>query len=372
MAKRLHLLLISITLVVCGCSYERIIEELGFIHSIGYELNDGEFEVTIGVPQVSTEAVKDREVHSVVVKNPRNAIQYLERRTERKLVNGQLTNVLYSKEMAEKGLVKPMDTLVRDPFVGLGVKVIIVDGSPKELLTIDYPAHPRTERYITYMIQREIDHYNISDATLHLFMRDYYDDGIDPVAPMIKKGKKEIILDGLALFNGDKYKGRINPSNSKIFLLFLDNFKGGEFSVDLPSEGNSGESENEYPSYFTVTIINNQKKVDVHHGEAGTITVHLQLKLEMSIEEYSGDLNLMEKKNQHYLEEKLSEYITGEANSIINYFQEIGVDPLGIGREVRNSMNYREWTALDWKETYPDVEINIDVTSKLKRVGNLR
>ncbi|WP_269758130.1 hypothetical protein [Thalassobacillus sp. C254] len=45
-------------------------------------------------------------------------------------------------------------------------------------------------------------------------------DGVEPVATLVKVGENEIIMDGTALFKGDQYVSKIDPKKSNIFFFY--------------------------------------------------------------------------------------------------------------------------------------------------------
>jgi spore germination protein len=49
--------------------------------------------------------------------------------------------------------------------------------------------------------------------------------------------------------------------------------------------------------------------------------------------------------------------------------QQAKTDALGIGRYVRNSLSYKEWTSLNWREVYPQIEVECHVKVTIKDYG---
>jgi spore germination protein len=52
---------------------------------------------------------------------------------------------------------------------------------------------------------------------------------------------------------------------------------------------------------------------------------------------------------------------------MIQQFQEKGIDPLGIGEEVRTRT--RKWDQKKWKELYPDIKITVQAKVKIMESG---
>ncbi len=75
----------------------KIIEDLGFIHGMGLDIEDeGEYEegrkllVTVSIPQIEEDAEKDRELLTTVARSDKEAMLNISRQSNRKLVSGQL------------------------------------------------------------------------------------------------------------------------------------------------------------------------------------------------------------------------------------------------------------------------------------------
>jgi spore germination protein len=362
-------LLFAVLLVLTGCGDERILEKMGLIHSTGYDLvpaeNEGEkdkLRVTIAVPKADSEGKIKRETMTAVVASSKEARIEFSRQTELSLVSGQIRNTLFGVTLAQKGLREHIDTLVRDPAVSQRVKITIVNGSVYDLLTKRYPDHPRPGQYMDRMLEKEAASMMIPTVTLYDFTRDLYDDGIDAVAPILKQKGKHIALDGIALFQGDRYVSRIEPEDTLIFAILSQNFRRGEMSIDLRKAGLGNER-----LLFSSMISN--RKIKVTHEANGNPRVQIRMVVKGSVLEYFGDLKIGEDQDRHKLEKLVAEYVTLHAKKMIANMQQHKADSLGIGMHVRNSMSYAEWKSLKWDEVYPQIEVNCSAEVVIKHFG---
>jgi spore germination protein len=373
--KLLLTLVTSISLIILGtgCAQERIVEELGFIHGVGYELNeaenadeDGILTITLSLPQVSPTAVTDRVTLTTTAHTSKEGRTQLARQTERVLVSGQLRTVLFSDNLAERGFKDTIDTLNRDHSIGLNLKVIVVNGSAKELLMGEYEQHPRTSRYIYEMVEKEAKTHVTIDTSLYQFIRDYYDDGIDPIVPLIKQGKKEIILDGIGLFKGDQLVIKVHPKDGRVFKMLHGDYLGGNITVEMDLKDEP--KEDDY-LYLTFNTLESTRKVNVKSPSEIEIDLHVK----GGVDEYTGHLDLSDDEVQMEIEEKLGKYIEEIGQKIISEMQEKQSDSLGLGQFVRNSSSYQKWKGMNWKEEiYPDAKISVNVDVKLKGFGSVK
>ena len=365
--------MILLFVIFCsGCAQPQVVEDLGFVHSIGYDLNEAEdaeetgvLVVTVAIPQITPTAETDRELLTTVAHTSKQARAKMARKTNRELVSGQLRTALFGMNLAEKGFFDTMDTLKRDYTIGLNIKIIVVNGSSKELLLEDYPEHPRTSRYLFELIDKEAKSYVTVDTSLHEFMRDYYDDGGDAIAPIVKVGINEIIMDGIGLFDGDRLVMKVDPIDARPFMMLHGDYLGGDITKEIKLE----EEEKESYLYITFSTIQSWRKVNVKSPEE----IDIDLKVEGSIDEYTGHLELSDDEVQKEIEKKLAKHIEKVCKHLIHEMQQKNTDSLGIGKFVRNSSKYKEWQEMNWKEEiYPHAKINVNATVKLKGFGGVK
>ncbi|MDQ0115346.1 Ger(x)C family spore germination protein [Paenibacillus harenae] len=367
--KALLLQLFAVLLVLTGCGDEKILERLGFIHTAGYELVPAEnsdepdrLRVTIAVPKADPEGKIKRETMTAVVATSKEAKIEFSRQTELSLVSGQLRNTLFGAALARKGIGEHIDTFVRDPAISQRMKITVVNGNVQHLLTRRYAEHPRPGQYVDRMLDKEAEAMMIPNVTLYDFTRDYYDDGIDAVAPIIREKGKDITIDGIALFQGDRYVARIDPDDSLIFAILRRNFKRGEMSINLNSLGYGKEK-------LLFSSMVSSRKIKVNRGENGGLSVQIRMLVKGSVLEYVGDLKIGEEEDRHKLEKRIAEYLTSNAQKMIDAMQRHKADSIGIGKHVRNSMSYAEWKSTNWDELYPNIEVKCSTEVVIKHFG---
>ncbi len=372
MRNLLLVVLILTSFLLTGCPEKKIVEDLGFIHSVGYELNEaddaeeeGVLILTVAMPQITPTAEKDREVLTTIAHTSKEGRMKLARKTDRALVSGQLRTALFSRNLAEIGIFDTMDTLLRDHTIGLNLKIIVVNGSSKDLLIGDYPEHPRTSRYIFELIDKEAKTLITADTSLHKFKRAFHDDGIDPIVPVIKQGIEEIIVDGLGLFSGERLVMTINPVDARIFMMLHGDYVGGDMTKEMILD----DEEKESYLYMTFTTLKSKRKVKVNSPSE----IDVNVEVEGSISEYTGLLDLSDDEVQKEIEKKLAANIEEVSERLIKEMQQKQADNIGIGQFVRNSSKYEEWQEMDWKEEiYPEAKINVNVNVKLRGFGSVK
>ncbi|MNG35426.1 hypothetical protein D3C84_1221530 [compost metagenome] len=82
-------------------------------------------------------------------------------------------------------------------------------------------------------------------------------------------------------------------------------------------------------------------------------------------------MQLSKDENRVKLEKQLSEYLSGRTEEMTKMMQENKVDSIGVGIYVRNSMSYKAWKSLDWREQLPKAKIRCSLISKIKDFGEI-
>ncbi|GAB6989126.1 Ger(x)C family spore germination protein [Paenibacillus pini] len=355
-----------ILIIVCsGCAKnQRVLEKLGMDHTIGYDQLQGKLLVTATLPNPKSINEGNDEILTSTAKTSKEAKINIARESSRSIVTGQLRNTMYSEEIARSGLKDLIQNLARDPSISPRVKITLVAGSVHDLLTSSYPGHPETSQYVDHMLNKNLKNQNIPLVNLHQFTRDLLDDGIDPVAPIIKKAGDNVIIDGIALFKDDKYIVRLDPKYNLIFAMTRGNFKQGELFVEL--------QEDQKTSSVMLGTLSSRHKFHVHQDNKGSWMVDLHLYLKGSIQEYTGTQILTNNIDIEQLAKQISHSIQASVNRMVSTMQTNGVDSIGIGKHIRNHMNYKEWNALKWSEVYPKVKLNCIVHTKIKEYGQIQ
>lgn len=357
--------LLMLPLLMSGCGDQLILERLGFTQSTAYDLlPDGRLKISVSIPKADPEATVRREVLTTVARTSKEGRILLSRKTNLILVSGQLRSALFGQTLAQKGLWSYIDTFQRDPSISPRVKIVVVNGEASKLLGRNFEQHPRTGQYIDRLLEKTYRGHTMPRATLYDFIRDYYDDGIDPIAPIVVSRNRNVELDGIALFDKDKFKMKIAPDQSLLFSMVRGSVSQGELSINLNNKRGTQS--------VMLDSIQTKRKLKVYRRDASSFEMELHLTIRTSIREYLGTLQLSEKNDRHKLETDVSEHISKQLDRMISSIQKHGVDSLGFGKVVRNSLSYNEWKALDWTAVYPQIKTKCLVDIKIKDHGKLK
>src|SRR5690606_31122655 len=110
----------ALMLSLTGCGDQRILEDLGFIHTYGFDVVEQDqdenepielYRITANIPKANREGREKQETLSTMAITVKEARIKMSAKTELSLVSGQLRNTLFGTEFAKKGIWRHIDTL---------------------------------------------------------------------------------------------------------------------------------------------------------------------------------------------------------------------------------------------------------------------
>jgi Ger(x)C family germination protein len=194
------------------------------------------------------------------------------------------------------------------------------------------------------------------------------DPGKDFTLPSIKLKGKEVITNGIALFNNDKLTGLLPLRQSVLFVLLTGKMgKSAHITQKLTNSDSSNTSD-----YLTIEVSNRKLKRDlkITTDKKGNVYAHIKLQLKVIVLEAPRD-NIYKMEERKKLNEKLSKQLTKEAKQITKKLQKANCDAFGIGR---NLIAYHPelWKKKNWNKDYAKVKFKPEVEVKILYSGVLK
>jgi spore germination protein len=347
--KKALLVWSCLCILMGSCTNKKVIDDLDLVQASGCDLKGENLEFTFVVPIFAQKEKNSVVTYTSVGKTPKEAKSRAEEKSFEPLVSGQLRLSVYSNELAEKGLFNIIDNLDRDPSIGNLVYLAIIEGKVKEFLNIKPAIRKNIALYGKTILESNIEIGNLPHTNLHSFLFQYFQVGQDPYLPILKKDGKKIKIEGVALFQGDKYVSKIPAKKLFLFKSLVEVHKEGTYGIEFGG-GESISIHNIYsrPKY----------EVTVKNGKP-FFTIHVKMK--GRIEALSKRKNLEEEQEIKRIETKTKKLWEKDAKEIVTSFQKHNVDPIGFGAVFKE--HYRNFDEKKWKEMYSDapIEIKYDV-----------
>jgi spore germination protein len=341
---------ICFAVILTGCVKKEVLDDISLIEGIGFDYVDHKTILgTVLIPvYLKDEAPKDNtfSAKSVVQKK---ILQDIQRQAADPIVTGSLEVVLFGESLAKKeGILELIDAFQRDPGVGSGLYLAVVDGEAKELLKGSYGIRGNAT-YISNLIEQNNKREDLPKTNLQRFLSDFYQEGKTPYIPQLKKvGKNQVEINGISLFKHGKMVDLIKPNKMFFFKLLVDKYSEGMQRVEIDS------------GLASVRSIRSTHNFELTKREPVEITIHL--KVNGIIEEFTGQ-DLTPKAIQQ-LQTKFEKDINKNCLTLIQQFQEKEIDPVGLGHFVKTqtrNFDFKKWSEDQSKDLVVKIKTDVEI-----------
>lgn len=268
--------------------------------------------------------------------------------SERPLESGQIRIILFTEKLAKKGINRILDTLLRDVEIGNLTYIGILEGGGNDegakLFSGKYNTASNVAIYIKKMLEHSMKSGVIPNDNLYMQTFRYYRDGQDTYMPILKKKKNSIKVISMALFNQDKYVGRVEEKDMFLFKTLLE-------KSELDSH--------EFKTKLGYTIVNNIRSSPSYHVyiKKGKPSFVIRVKIAARIQEISKNTNLENKKNVEKIQKDIEKNLNMDGEKLVKKLQSLGADPLALGAKFKQ--HYRPFQLKEWRKMYKDVPVKI-------------
>jgi spore germination protein len=345
---------IFVAFSLTGCVKKEILDDISLIEGIGFDYVDQENILgTVIVPVYLPDQPPKSNTYSAKAEIKKSILQEVQRQTADPIVTGSLTVVLFSKTLSEKvGILPLVDPFQRDPGVGSGLYLAVVDGETKELLSGDYGVRGNAI-YISNLMEHNIKNEDLPKTNLQLFLADFYQEGKTPFIPQLKQIEKDKLkINGISLLKHGKMVDSIAADKMFFFKLLTDKYSEGLHNVKI----DSGEA--------AVRSIRSSHNFELTKRNPTEVTIHI--KVDGIINEFTGQ-ELTPKMMQE-LQQQFAKDIQKECLNLIQRFKDKQIDPVGIGHFVKTQT--RNFDFNNWRENqYKDLVVKIKSDVKISESG---
>lgn len=356
--------------MLTGCWDQKIYERIGFVLELGVEKGQNrDLLVTSIIPVIGADAKNASDLLIVEANSIMHAIDTNNRLSGKLLLGGRIQQLLFSDQIAEKGIRNVMNVIDRDTQNPLLAYVVVVEGSPRNLMKkeLSFKNKPRPGIYLNQLIKADVEHAYIPDTKIYNFDIDSFKKGKDPMAPLVKLRRDGIESIGSALFSGDKMVGRVGVRETML-LTCMQNRQKEDLRFHFENLEELGNTSNgEHTMSASINLKKRKIKVNIKNNKP---VINIYLNFDASINEYKWD-KTDEPKTKERLEDILSKEVKASGDETLKYTQKVGSDPIGIGEIVRTKYN-SYWKSADWKKAYKTAEIHFDPKVTIKDIGDIK
>ncbi|MGJ7922872.1 Ger(x)C family spore germination protein [Neobacillus sp. LXY-4] len=338
-------------LVLNGCVEKEILDDINLINGIGFDHSEkGRIVGTIIFPVYLPDQVPKNRTLTAESNMKKTIFQDLQREAADPIVTGSLEVVLFGEELAKKdGILELVDPFQRDPGVGSGLYLAVVDGKAKKLLEGEYGIKGNAT-HIFDLIQHNLEEEDLPKTNLQRFLFDFYQDGKTPFMPRLKQiSKTKVSLNGISLFKYGKIVDTIPPQKMFFFKLLVDKYSQGLHRVKI-DEGDAAVRDIRSSHQFKLT-------------KRGPEEIVIHVKVNGIINEFTGgDLTPAKVKK---IQKQFEKDINQQCLKMIKQFQKQEIDPVGLGRFVKTrtrNLDVKKWTKAHYQDLIVKVESEVNIT----------
>ncbi|MGG4548462.1 Ger(x)C family spore germination protein [Rossellomorea marisflavi] len=362
--KRHVLLIFMASVLLSGCVEKEILDDLYLETGKAYDyVSENRIRGTAVFPIYMPDKSIENGFLSEEASSTQEVIEKIERRAQQPLVRGALDVVLIGEKLSEKGIIDIADSLQRDASVGARVFLIITEGDASDVIQGTY-GNRGNGIYIYNLIEHNISKRELPETNLHMFLYDYYQKGQSSYLPIIKKTPdNNVAITGIALLSYDKVVGKIPDEDMFFFKIMVDRIAEGSHVIKMGKNPKKPEKNIE----ASVTSLHSKQKI-IMDRKADPVKVDVEISIRGIIKEYTGDT--LGAKQMAEVENRMKADIENKCNAMVKSFQELGIDPLGIGQYQKHGV--RGFDLKEWKkEVYPKADIKVKAKVKILEAGTV-
>jgi spore germination protein len=374
--SKLPLLLACCMTFMTGCVEQKPLEKLGLITTAGYDLvGKDQIKGIVVVQKFDPMAQSATKVISAISKTSKGLRQAENLKSNQKLVSGQLRSVVYSRELAERGIIQLVDTLNRDAAIGNMVYLTIADQTAEEIMKIDYSkTNINLGTYIYNLIKQNVEGEQIISPTLQEFNHNYYDIGKDPVLPILKMQGGDVVISGVGLFKEDRLVDELKQSQLFFLKILVDKYKAGTLELgfkkeDLQDIMLKGLVQTPLYNNIYLTIDNIRSKSKIKLIDKQNLKFKVEIKLDSRLLEMTEPLNLAKPATVKLLEKKMSKAMEKQVEELLYHLRELDIDPIGFGNEYEVHYRGQQISKEKWRELYKQAEFDVQVENRIEKTG---
>ncbi len=334
------IILLLACLFLCGCYDYKELNQIAIIGGIGIDYNE-EYIVSLEIinDKKTSEGDSDTIKTAVITGRGKGFVDAFNDaiiKVDRDPYFYQMQVLLLSEEAATKGISEIFDYLLRESKINNSFYTLVTkDIKPQDILEVNSITEPVASTKIIKLLQDSSSDIKFKkDDEFDLLVSTYVKDGIDIALASLEMDDKEIAINHIAGFKGDRLQGFLRQSDSITYSLLTNKSDG----IQLHSGGN------------VVSIYGNKLKKEFKDGK-----VILTFTADATIALVDEQVNFRDEEIYNKLSEEFSQVMEKDIKELIKNTRSIESDILGLGRVIY----------LDNPNVYEDdIGLNVEVEVK--------
>lgn len=373
MHKKAIVIILIISFLLTGCWDKIEIEERAHISAVGIDkytpTSDNEnatnrYIFTFSFPEHKKENAKDIVVSSVG-ETLYSVSRIIADRSNKEFFLGHLRTVVIGADIAKdpKGFREILDGIENNEFISRRVVLAITEDSAAEVIKIV----PSTERmlgeFVAGIFRRTDRIPRIVGGSVGDIFKDLHESG-NTIIPKIIPGKADVKVAGGGIINNYKLRGWLGEVETAHLLVL----KGETKFLSGMSIEYKGHN-------IPITLRPKKPKLRLIEDE-GNIKILIEVEMEGDIKQtyFEAEEDMLDVGTISKIENMMEEATEQRSGNAISKIQkEFETDVLGINKYLRQ-YHYKLWKKVekDWQEIFPNIDIDVSMDIKIRRVGLIR
>ncbi|MBP2635929.1 MAG: germination protein, Ger(x)C family [Firmicutes bacterium] len=394
---------LAVCLLLSGCSSANETDEVAYIVAIGVDsLPNKQLNITymIAIPRVlstsggSGDVDSRKSVATITIKAPSLAEgrSLLSSSIARSPDLSHIKVWVVGEELAKRGLGDLVSPIFRFREFRGSMYMMVVRGTAQEFLKTN---HPSLEVLPSRWVEGILLSGNETSYLLPTNIHEFYNRlkstsgapyvvlaGINPLSGQDKPSAKPTSPErsseylpeniprtggnpasvlGTAVFKRDKLAGMLTNEETRMVAILMGKFPKGFLTIADPkmSERN----------VHVLLRLGKSPKINVGFENKRPV-INIDVLIEGEITSIPSGINYEGLDSRKSLETQVSKAIKMQMVAMLKHTQELGTDVVNFGRYYRPAFNtYDEVASFNWNDLYPEAEINVQISTKIRRTG---
>jgi spore germination protein KC len=367
---------LSMLTALTGCWDNREIDQLFILTGSAVDLSDNpeQIDVTLQVANITSRQSGLRESNAgsedavLLLKAVSNSIlggiTEINRDSDHKVLFQHNQIRIIGIAVAEQGVKKYLDMLLRDPQARLELPLAIVDGRGEDALAAKLSQEPISGIFIGGMF-RDLSKVSVKyQVRLIDLIHRLLDGTAAPVMPIIKVtgegDKQEIKMAGMAIFHDDKMIGRLSNDETLGYIWSFGDVKKCNFEI----------TDNSSRATLHINTLDCKRELTLRPD--GGVEVALSINSVIGIGELHGFEELKPSELLKYLENLAQEEIKKKITDCFKTAQHLNADIFGYCTTVYQKYP-KQWNEMKdrWDEIFSDIDLSVQVKVTIPGTGQI-
>ncbi|HZJ76694.1 MAG TPA: Ger(x)C family spore germination protein [Oscillospiraceae bacterium] len=373
MHKKTIVFMLIISLLLTGCWDKIEIEERAHVSAVGVDKYTADFEnedegdsyvFTFSFPEHKAETSEDIIVSSVG-KTLYSVSRIIADRSNKEFFPGHLRTIVIEADIAKdpKAFRQILDGIENDRFLSRRVVLALTEGSAAEVIRVVPAMENKIGEFISELFRRTDRISRIVGGSAGDIFNDLYESG-NTIIPKIMPGESDVKVAGAGIIKDHKFIGWLGEVETALLVIL----KGETKCLCGMSIEHKGHN-------IPVSLAPKKPKLKLIEDEEN-IKILMEVEMEGDIRQtyFEASEDMLKTGVVSKIEDAIIEMINQKAQDTVDKIQnEFQTDVLDINKYLRR-FHYKLWNEVeeDWQEIFPNIDIEVSIDIKIRRIGLVR